>query len=273
MRRTPVVLAPRGELSTRALGLKKNKKRAFMALSRWIGLHRGVIWQASSEMEREEITRYGSGAIRITPNIPALAKVDGRDLDRKPTKSVGEARFVFLSRVARKKNLDFALRLLGDVEGRVVFDVYGTPEDREYLGRCEELMRQLPERVEARFLGPLPPDRVHETLLDYHFFLFPTLNENFGHVILEALLAGLPVVTSDQTYWRGLRERSAGWDIPLEDRGEFVRRLRECVAMDDAEFRTMSRAARDRAVSYLEDPRALAATRQLLSEAAGGRLG
>jgi glycosyltransferase involved in cell wall biosynthesis len=273
MRRTPVVLAPRGELSTKALELKKFKKRLFVTLARWIGLHRGVIWQASCEMERQEIAAYSDGLARITPNIPARVEVSPGDLEHKPLKKAGECRFVFLSRLARKKNLDFALRLLGDLEGRIVFDIYGIPEDRDYLDRCNDLIARLPNNVEAQFLGPVPPDRVHATLLNYHFFLFPTLTENFGHVILEALLAGLPVITSDQTYWRDLERSMAGWDIPLEDGDEFLRRLRESVALGEDQFRKMSRSAQDLAHAYLKDPGVVDSTRQLLLDAAGGRLG
>jgi len=273
IRRTPVLLAPRGELSSRALGLKKTKKRLFVTLARWIGLHRGVIWQASSEMERDEIAAYSPGRARVTPNIPARVEVATEDLEHKPPKKIGEARFVFLSRLARKKNLDFALELLAETEGEIVFDVYGTPEDRQYVDLCTGLMDRLPTHVKARFLGPIPPDRVQATLLDYHFFLFPTLNENFGHVILEALLAGLPVITSDQTYWRNLERSAAGWDIDLEDRGAFLGRLSDCIALDAVEYGRMSRSAQDLARAYLKDPRAVDGTRQLLLEAAAGRLG
>jgi glycosyltransferase involved in cell wall biosynthesis len=273
IRRAPVLLAPRGELSPRALGLKKTKKRCFLAAARLAGLHRGVVWQASSAMEREEIARYSAGRVGVTPNIPARVEVDEADLRRKPSKRAGSARFVFLSRLARKKNLAFALRLLKEVEGRVVFDVYGTPEDRDYVERCAGLMDELPDDVAARFLGPVPPDRVHETLLGYHFFLFPTLNENFGHVILEALLAGLPVITSDQTYWRNLEHSAAGWDIDLDDRDEFLRRLRQCIALDGPEYERMSRSAQALATAYLKDPRAVEATRRLLHETAAGAAG
>jgi glycosyltransferase involved in cell wall biosynthesis len=224
-------------------------------------------------MEREEIAAYSSGPARVTPNIPARVEVAPEDLENKPPKKTGEARFVFLSRLARKKNLDFALELLAETEGEIVFDVYGTPEDRQYVDLCTGLMDRLPTNVKARFLGPIPPDRVQATLLDYHFFLFPTLNENFGHVILEALLAGLPVITSDQTYWRNLEHSTAGWDIALEDRAEFLRRLGDCVALDEGEYGRMSRSAQDLARAYVKDPRAVEGTRQLLLEAAAGRLG
>jgi glycosyltransferase involved in cell wall biosynthesis len=273
MHRTPVLLAPRGELSSRALGLKRTKKRLFVRIARWVGLHRGVIWQASSEMERKEIGTYSSGPARVTPNMPTSVEVSAEDLVRKPPKQTGRARFVFLSRLARKKNLDFALRLLAETEGEVAFDIFGTPEDPQYVSLCTDLMKQLPDNVAARFLGPIPPDRVHETLLGYHFFLFPTLNENFGHVILEALLAGLPVITSDQTYWRDLARSGAGWDVPLENRDEYLRRLRDCVRLDSEDYGRMSASAQRLASDYLKDPRAADGTRRLLHDSAAGRLG
>lgn len=51
----PVILAPRGEFSPGALGLKAWKKRPYIELTRMIGLHRGITWQASSEREAGDI--------------------------------------------------------------------------------------------------------------------------------------------------------------------------------------------------------------------------
>ena len=68
-------------------------------------------------MERKEIGTYSSGPARVTPNMPTSVEVSAEDLVRKPPKQTGRARFVFLSRLARKKNLDFALRLLAETEG------------------------------------------------------------------------------------------------------------------------------------------------------------
>ncbi|HXV76393.1 MAG TPA: glycosyltransferase family 4 protein, partial [Candidatus Polarisedimenticolaceae bacterium] len=269
LRRVPVVLAPRGELSAGALTLKPVKKRAFLAFARWTGLYRGVIWQASSDAERDEIATHTGGGARVVPNVPATARpTDGAAL---PGKRPGEARFVFLSRIARKKNLHFALELLGRVEGDVRFDVYGPLEDAAYVERCRGLIDGLPAGVEVRLLGPVPPERVRTALSSSQFFLFPTLNENFGHAILEALAAGLPVITSDQTFWRGLEARHAGWDLPLDRADAFARVLAECVAMDAATYAARSAAARRLAAAYLDSSLAVDATRALLADACAPR--
>jgi glycosyltransferase involved in cell wall biosynthesis len=72
----------------------------------------------------------------------------------------------------------------------------------------------------------------------------PTANENFGHAIVEALLAGCPLITSDQTPWRGLAQRGAGWDLPLAAGDEWRRVLQTCVDMDAPAFERASCNAR-----------------------------
>jgi glycosyltransferase involved in cell wall biosynthesis len=59
--------------------------------------------------------------------------------------------------------------------------------------------------------------------------LFPTLGENYGHVICEALNAGCPVLISNQTPWRNLQEKGVGWDFPLEEEERFTATLQQCV--------------------------------------------
>src|SRR4029077_18813526 len=93
-------------------------------------------------------------------------------------------------------------------------------------------------------------------LSEHHFFFMPTANENFGHAIVEALLAGCPLITSDQTPWRELARRGVGWDLPLhardegrralprDAREEWGRVMQACVDMDEPAFERASRSAR-----------------------------
>ena len=267
LRRWPVLLAPRGELAANALALKGRKKSIYIRLARLLGLYRGITWHASSESERAEILRFFHEPVEIAADLPATPPPDA--LPAPPPKRRGELRMVFLSRLARKKNLARAIELAGRAGGEIVFDIYGTAEDPAYLAECNALIERLPPNVRCTYRGPVPYERVHQTLAKYHVFLFPTLNENFGHVILEALLARLPLVLSDQTFWRGLEAKGAGFDLPLSDDVGFDAAIRRFVEMDQDRYDEMSSNALKLAHAYLNDPGPVDDTRNMFLRCLG----
>jgi glycosyltransferase involved in cell wall biosynthesis len=242
LKHIPVVLAPRGELSTGALGLKAVKKRSFLHLAHRIGLYRDVIFHASTELESAEILQaiHAASAPRVARNPITVDSAIRAACVKMP----GAARFVFLSRIARKKNLHLALERLRPLRGSVEFDIYGPVIDETYWRECQTAIGAMPANVTVTYRGPVAHDLVQATLSAHHFFLMPTANENFGHAIVEALLAGCPLVTSDQTPWRGLVARGVGWDLPLAAVGEWQRVLQNCVDMDAAAYERASCSAR-----------------------------
>ncbi len=251
-RRVPLVLAPRGELDPGALAIKKWRKAAYLGLTRAIGLYKGVRWQASSVYEKAAITAVIGGGGQVEVAAPISRRTgDSRELPqivvakdlarvrrpgepvRRAKKKPGELRAVFVSRIARKKNLDGAIRMLRGISGRVHLTVYGPLEDEEYWRECQEEASRLPPGMVVEYGGRLPHDAVREAFGRADLFLFPTLGENFGHVIREAFLEGCPVLVSDRTPWRGLEGEGAGWDVPLEDEELFRKLLQHCVDLDD----------------------------------------
>lgn len=80
-------------------------------------------------------------------------------------------------------------------------------------------------------------------------FFLPTLGENFGHVILEALTARCPVLISDRTPWRNLKAAGIGWEIPIESTDLFRSAIESCAKMDAEALEQM----RDRAGAYARD--------------------
>jgi glycosyltransferase involved in cell wall biosynthesis len=160
--------------------------------------------------------------------------------ESRPDKRPGAVRVIFLSRIDRKKNLDFAIRLLSSLSGDVKFDIYGPIDDTTYWKDCEASIRRLPPSVHAVYRGPIPHHAVTSVLTQAHFFLLPTLGENFGHAIVEAFLAGCPTILSDRTPWRGLAQRGAGWDLALENPAAWREVLQRCIEMDAATYRRMS---------------------------------
>jgi glycosyltransferase involved in cell wall biosynthesis len=126
----------------------------------------------------------------------------------------------------------------------VEFNIFGPIEDPQYWRECEQLSRTLPPNIQVSYKGAIPPERVVSTMREHHLFLFPTMNENFGHVIAEAFAGGCTVLVSDQTPWRNLEEKGVGWDLPLDRLDLFRDAVSECAQLDQAEFD--ARAARAR---------------------------
>lgn len=248
-----VVLAPRGELSPGALQLKWPKKKFYIRAAAASGLCRNLLWHATAELERNEIgsllSEYhlekGSreeiaGRIHVASNIPGA----GSDVatKRSGAKKAGQVSFLSISRVSPKKNLAFALELLASVRGEVSFDICGPVDDAGYWSMCQAAIARLPANVQVRYLGPIAHHEVQEKFSQYHFFLFPTLSENFGHAIAESLSAGCPVIISDTTPWRDLVRKNVGWDLPLDDRNSWLRILQQCIDLDEEAYRLMPAA-------------------------------
>ncbi|MEZ6100091.1 MAG: glycosyltransferase family 4 protein [Pirellulaceae bacterium] len=230
----PIVLAPRGELASGALRLKWARKSAYLKAAGLLGVYKDIVWQASSEFELKDIQRsLGKAAedIIVAPNIPASTLKHEIVL----TRHEGPLRICFLSRICRTKNLDFALRVLADVSVPIDFTICGVVEDPGYWEECRLRMSRTPSHVKITFLGAVEYERVPHVLSQHDLFFLPTLGENYGHVIHEALSSGLPVLISDRTPWRDLSSAGAGWDLPLESPNAFRLVIEEYSALSNNE--------------------------------------
>jgi len=268
--RKPCVIAPRGEFSPGALALKEMKKRAYIFVSRLLGLHRGLTWQASSEYEQRDIREaLGSqaGVTRVAPNLPTTH----------PAEATGEARervagdllrICFVSRISPKKHLDFALDILMRVKARVEFNIYGPLRDQAYWSRCQALIQALPENISVSYRGSLPPERVAGTIARHDLFFLPTLGENYGHVIAEALWSGTPVLISDRTPWRNLERAGVGWDLDLGSEAPFVRSIEHCAALEKEQYLAWREKVRSFAALRLNKAEDIEANRRLFIESA-----
>jgi glycosyltransferase involved in cell wall biosynthesis len=263
-----LVLAPRGEFSLGALRFKRPRKRLFIWISQRLGLYRDVIWQASSSLEAADIHRQFPWAkkVRIAEVIPGLDSDPNRTVrvaTGRQTKKRGELHAVFVSRISRKKNLAGALKMLAGVSGNVFFDIFGPAEESDYFAECQHAIAGLPGNIEARYCGQIEHARIGKVFADHDLFLFPTFGENYGHVISEALVAGCPVLISDQTPWRNLEAEGVGWDIPLEETERFRSVLQHCVNGDDAWHAALSLRASEYGAKHTAGPESIDANRRL----------
>jgi glycosyltransferase involved in cell wall biosynthesis len=240
-----LIVAPRGEFSVGALGIKAWKKSPFVNLARVAGFFRRALWHASTDFEATDIQRvfHGKGAqVHVARNpivAPDLFSTKFGSIGRRyqPEGPTDVLHICFLSRIAPIKNLEFALRVLSRVKARVLFNIYGPREDLVYWESCAALIEKLPANIAVKVCGAVAHDEVRDVMGEHDVLFVPSLGENFGHVFMESLAAGVPILVSDQTPWRDLASHGVGWDLPLNQPGRFVDAIEEAAVMSPSKKR------------------------------------
>ena len=263
-RKKTIILGPRGEFSEGALQIKNTKKRLFLSVFNLLCLDKDIIFQASTDYEKKDIQREigKSSKVFIDKDIASREYAS-----LKSHKHSNELKLVFISRISPKKNLDYALKILSNINFDLSFTIFGPIEDKIYWKKCLRIIENLPNNIRIDYKGILDPSDVVRELSAYDLFFFPTKGENFGHVIAESLCAGVPLVISDTTPWRNLENYGIGYDIPLDDVDGFINKLKFYSNMSDGDFLECKKAALSYAKKNFNDETALKENLQMLLEA------
>lgn len=242
-----VVLCPRGMLKASAVKFKYLKKKAFLIGLKWSGLSKKVKFHATDEQEKKDILKWfgNDSKIEVVSNIPKSGKYISINKDK------GILNLLFVGRIHPIKNLIFVFEVLMQVKANVNLDIIANLEDESYWSECQKYINDLPENIVVNFLGPQPHSTIEKEIEKSHLFFLPTKGENFGHAIFESLATGRPVLISDQTPWRGLEAKNAGWDLPLNDQKAFVSEIEKMAVMDQNSYDEMCKSAHKMAENYV----------------------
>lgn len=153
---------------------------------------------ATTEQTRRALP-LGRDTISTVVQAAAVPRAELEALAQR-TPSAGPAtglRVMFAGRLLAWKGLALAIDGFARyAEGRpdATFDIYGDGHDRGWLeGYIERA--GIADRVHLR--GRVPRDELLRAYADHHVFLFPSLHDSGGYVVVEAQAAGLPVICLD----------------------------------------------------------------------------
>ena len=247
-----LVIAARGMFASSAMNVKKNKKQFFFRVIKVLQLFDNVLFHATNEKEKLEIIKVlgDKTGVRIAANLPHKMSIQTLPPRIKLSNTL---RLVNVARIAPEKNLLVALEILKMVKSNVEFDFYGPIYSQAYWSQCKLALDDLPSNIKANYKGSIESDRVIDLLKEYHFMFMPTRGENFGHVILQSLTVGCPVIISNKTPWVELQEKNIGWDLPLEHTEKFAEVIDQCTKMDQKEFDILSKASFDYASAFINN--------------------
>jgi glycosyltransferase involved in cell wall biosynthesis len=208
---TPLLISPRGMLAPAALAFSRVKKRAFWVLFQGATIRAAACLHATSEQEYEEIRSFGlTHPVAIIPN-----GIDFPELSAQPTAVPAAERVVLsLGRIHPKKGLDRLVHAWSKVEAAFPgwrLKIVGPPE-AGHDDKLRALVMAL-GLTRVSIEGPIYGDARDTAYQEADLFVLPTLNENFGLTVAEALAAGTPAISTKGAPWSGLDSEGCGWWI------------------------------------------------------------
>jgi glycosyltransferase involved in cell wall biosynthesis len=146
-------------------------------------------------------------------------------------------RVIFVGSMIQRKGLSYLLdaaRMLGTRQIQLVICGRGFVDHR-LLAAYDD--------VGAEIRIGLSREQLVRELHESDVFVLPSLAEGFAHVILEAMAAGLPIITTDHTGGPDVaREGEHGFIVPIRSAESIAERLAWCLA-HRPELEEMGRAA------------------------------
>lgn len=152
-------------------------------------------------------------------------------------------RILFVGSLGQRKGLRYLLEAV---------ETLGPGHELTLIGRppaagCAPLERALRRH---RHIPALPHAGILDEMRRHHVFVFPSLFEGFGLVLLEAMACGLPVIATPHTAAPDIVEPGVeGFIVPIRSPEAIAARLGE-LAADEPRRQAMGRAARLRAEAF-----------------------
>lgn len=155
-------------------------------------------------------------------------------------------RVLFVGSLGQRKGLSYLFRAMRHLGKSATLTVIGTLPDIA----CPALMREL---ATTRWISTCTHEEVLNEMARHDVFVFPSLFEGFGLVLLEALAMGLPIIGTAHTAAPDIiQDGVEGFIVPIRSSDAIAERLL-MLHQDRARLGTMSVAAQARAAEFRWD--------------------
>ncbi len=204
----PTILSPHGMLEPHALRHRAGKKLMARLLYQDHDLRRTDFLHATALPEAQTLRRCGlKQPVMIVPpglDLPPRAAMRSWSPD-------GQWEALFFSRIHPVKNL------IGLVSAWAASRPHGWtlrivgPDEGGHAAAVQARIDALGLGNAVTISGPVYGPEKGTLFAAASLFILPSLTENFGIVVAEALAYGVPVITTVGTPWSELPERDCGW--------------------------------------------------------------
>lgn len=238
--RIPVILSPRGMLTSYTLGNRNSLSKRLIhkllgkKLLAYCHIH------ATSEQERADILSIvRPKSIKVIPNLVSSSLEDqnsgcvagsenkvttsqdkvvnsGYQIARVENRTVDCFKLIFLSRIEEKKGLELLFKALAAIEIPWSLTIAGSGE-KQYLQSLKQMARELKLSDKIYWIGQVNNQDKYTLMAAHDLLVLTSYNENFANVVVESLSVGTAVVVSEQVGLSDyVKDNELGWVTGLE---------------------------------------------------------
>lgn len=227
----PYVVTLRGMLYPQALAHSSFIKRVSLSLYQRKDLQEAACVQVTCEEEKRYYRNLGfTNPVAILPN-----PIDTAGVIERPVRKNDKVRIGYLGRVHPRKRIERLIyafdglrQELKDAELLII-----GADDKQY----EQFLREEVKRLDlrnVRFTGFLTGEEKDEAICSLSCLAVPSDFENFGNIVTEALVRGVPVIASKGMPWQELETYHCGWWID-NDQETINQIIRQAISLPEAE--------------------------------------
>lgn len=146
-------------------------------------------YMAPSTVVKESLIYCGANEsrIRIVPYGVDISQFAYRE--RKI--SGNKLKLIYVGQVSYRKGIHHLMKIASDLQEFIEVDLVGS------YSKTDKLYMDYSKLPNVKFSGFITRDQLAEKYYESDAFVFPTLGEGYGLVVLEAMSCGLPVISSN----------------------------------------------------------------------------
>lgn len=204
----PYIITPRGMLYPQDIAKSKSWfKKMSLKIRLLDDLNRAACVHVTCEDEMNHCRNLGvTSPIAIVPNPVEIKEYPN-------AKNDDVFRLGYLGRISRRKNVEgliYAWSELGDkVKDNAELLIIGGG-DEEYMAFLKKEVARL-NLSNVRFTGFISGQEKENALSSLSVLAMPSEFENFGNVIVEGLVRGIPCIATTGAPWKDLEDYQCGW--------------------------------------------------------------
>jgi len=199
--KVPYVVQLFGQLMPWALTQKSLKKKLFLFFNAKRYLNQASALQCTDPIEVDSVNQMGlTSPVILIPNgidKSQYSSLPPRGLFRQELEiNKGEIVLLFLGRLHHVKRPELALESIIKLGRKDVHLIYAGHDEEGFTSSLNKRAVESGYSSQVHFIGNLNKDEVLQAFSDSDLLIMPSQQENFGMSAAEALISGVPILTS-----------------------------------------------------------------------------